>query len=118
MNDSASVSQPPCRRWAYIVSTMLLLALVALGLFVPVHDDEIGWSYSSNRAIHDGYKITSIWPSCNSYENTTLALPLSWYPHAAFTGWLYGQQEGVLGFRLIGLLRFVLLMLPLVSVSQ
>lgn len=104
--DPRRVNRPLLTAWA-----LLLFLLLLLGLFMPLHTDEINWSIPNHRAIADKLHVTTLLPQCQAADNFAKPLPLSWYPYALANDLIFMHVGGPLWIRLVGMARFTLFLI-------
>ena len=102
---------PKIFSFQFLSGTMLILfyvTIVFIGIFIPVHFDEVGWQYVSHRAIEDNFQLITLLPQCQPAESFAKNLPLLWYPHAWINYLLFMQIDNPLWTKIIGISRCLL----------
>jgi hypothetical protein len=95
----------------FALALFLLGITLLLGFYLPLHVDEIDWSYSNHRAIQDHFSVITLIPQCQVPESYAKSLPFTWYPYAFINHMLFMQFDGLVWLRIVGSARFIMLLI-------
>lgn len=82
--------------WLVVLS---LLALLGVGLFVPLYSDEVATKFVQARYLAEGGQMITLFPQCGA--GLARPTPLSWHPAALLFDLMYGHLTP-LGLRIAG----------------
>lgn len=83
---------------------MFCVAVITAAV-TPIYPDEYGYLMINARAIFDQFRISSIFPPCQS--SFDIPMPLLWYPGRLFYWAVYAACENARYLRLIGVFSYI-----------
>lgn len=89
------------------VAILLFCVAAITAAVTPIYPDEYGYLMINARAIFDQFKISSIFPPCQS--SFDIQMPLLWYPGRLFYWAVYAACENARYLRLVGVLLYIAL---------